>query len=196
LRKLPEVIGKRVNAKDGFTVADQWEETADRRGDKPCLWFTGDEDNNFPARNLSFRQVDQMSNQVANWGLSQGLQKGDTVALFFENRPEFVATWLGMSKIGVITAWINNTIKNTPLVHSIKIANAKMCIFGIELTGEHARPFVCHPRSLLFPLHDFHLPSIRPSVHPCFRPGFCPCFFAFPSFFCPCVRRFSIASSC
>ena len=42
--------------------------------------------------------------------------------------------WLGFAKLGVVTAWINNTIKLTPLVHSIRVSQAKMVVFGAELT--------------------------------------------------------------
>ena len=31
-----------------------------------------------------------------------GVKRGDVIALFMENRPEHVYTWLGLSKIGVL----------------------------------------------------------------------------------------------
>jgi fatty-acyl-CoA synthase len=62
------------------------------------------------------------------------LKRGDTVALFMENRPDFVITWLGLAKVGVRIALVNSTIKKAPLVHSIQIVEAKMVLFGVELT--------------------------------------------------------------
>ena len=38
LAGLAKVLQDRVAAEDGYTVADQWEETADRRGDNMCFW--------------------------------------------------------------------------------------------------------------------------------------------------------------
>jgi acyl-CoA synthetase (AMP-forming)/AMP-acid ligase II len=70
---------------------------------------------------------------MAHFFLSQGLQRGDTVALFMENRPEFVISWLGMTKIGVKVAMINTSIKEKGLVHCIKISGCKMVLFGAEL---------------------------------------------------------------
>src|SRR5436190_802589 len=70
---------------------------------------------------------------MAHFFLSQGLQRGDTVALFMENRPEFVISWLGMTKIGVKVAMINTSIKEKGLVHCIKISGCKMLLFGAEL---------------------------------------------------------------
>jgi len=59
-----------------------------------------------------------------------------------ENRPEFVISWLGMTKIGVKVAMINTSIKEKGLVHCIKISGCKMVLFGAELAEaiEHVYP--------------------------------------------------------
>lgn len=62
--------------------------------------------------------------------MAQGLKRGDTISLLMENRPEYPAIWLGLSKIGVITALINNNLKNDPLSYSINVANSKAVIFS------------------------------------------------------------------
>ena len=63
------------------------------------------------------------------------LKKGDCVALFMENHPENPGIWLGLSKIGVITALVNTNLKNEPLLHSINVAKAKYVIYGSSLTN-------------------------------------------------------------
>lgn len=62
-----------------------------------------------------------------------GLRKGDCVALFMENRPEFVGIWYGLSKLGVITACINTNLKLKVLHHSIEVAKAKVLIYEDDL---------------------------------------------------------------
>ena len=64
---------------------------------------------------------------------SRGYKKGDVVALFVENSPEFFAIWLGLSKLGVVTAWINSNLKLEPLAHSIKVSKAKSTITSPSL---------------------------------------------------------------
>lgn len=61
-------------------------------------------------------------------------QKGDCVAIFMENRPEFIGLWLGLSKIGVISALINTNLKGEPLKHSISSSKALAVIYnqGLE----------------------------------------------------------------
>jgi acyl-coenzyme A synthetase/AMP-(fatty) acid ligase len=61
------------------------------------------------------------------------LKKGDCVALFLENKPEYVATWIGLSKIGVISALINTNLQNQPLLHSIQLAKPKIVLYGSSL---------------------------------------------------------------
>ena len=55
------------------------------------------------------------------------------MALFMENRPEFVICWLGMTKAGIEVALINTSIKQKGLVHCVKISDCKMMLFGTEL---------------------------------------------------------------
>lgn len=56
------------------------------------------------------------------------------VALFMENRTQYVGLWLGMAKIGVEAALINFNLRLEALVHCVAISNAKAVVFGSELT--------------------------------------------------------------
>lgn len=60
-------------------------------------------------------------------------QEGDVVALFMENRSQYVGLWLGMAKIGVEAALINFNLRLEALVHCVTISNAKAVVFGSEL---------------------------------------------------------------
>jgi fatty-acyl-CoA synthase len=46
------------------------------------------------------------------------------VALFMPNRIEYLAVWLGFSKVGVATALINNNLTGSALTHSLAISGA------------------------------------------------------------------------
>jgi len=80
-------------------------------------------------------QVEEYSNKVANVMLERGFKKGDVVGLLMENRPEFVGIWLGMSKVGIVTALINYNQRMVSLLHSIKVANCTCLIYGAELSS-------------------------------------------------------------
>ncbi|XP_060863150.1 long-chain fatty acid transport protein 4-like isoform X1 [Metopolophium dirhodum] len=77
-------------------------------------------------------EVEELSNQIANYFKEQGLKRGDIVALYMESCPEYVCIWLGLSKIGVIVALINNNLRADTLAHSIKVSNCSAVIIGKE----------------------------------------------------------------
>lgn len=79
--------------------------------------------------------MESYSNKIANYFLNElKLKKGDCVALFMENQPEHVGIWLGLSKIGVITALINTNLKSQQLLHSINVAKSKYVIYNSNLS--------------------------------------------------------------
>lgn len=79
--------------------------------------------------------MNEFSNRIANLFQQHGYKKGDIVGLFMENRPEFVATWLGLSKIGVIVPLINTNQRQASLIHSIEIAKCQALIYGESLAS-------------------------------------------------------------
>ncbi len=70
------------------------EETARRYPDKTAI-ILGD-------RRLSFAEVDEAANKVANALLRAGLRKGDRVVMLVSNIPEFVTTYFGIVRTGAI----------------------------------------------------------------------------------------------
>lgn len=50
-----------------------------------------------------------------------------------ENKPEYVGIWLGLSKLGVISALVNTNLKNQQLMHTFENAKPKLVIYSAEL---------------------------------------------------------------
>lgn len=99
------------------TVADELERSVDR--------FSGREAFRFEGRSMTYAEFDALANRFARWALAQGLKRGDKVALFMGNCPEYVAFWFGMTKAGIATALINSHLAGHPLAHCISIADAR-----------------------------------------------------------------------
>ncbi|GAU93368.1 hypothetical protein RvY_05321 [Ramazzottius varieornatus] len=82
----------------------------------------------------TFRDVECYSNQVAHYFSAIGeFAIGETIALYLTSRPEYVALWLGLSKIGCISSLLNSQLRSDPLVHSLNCCHAKAIIIGEEL---------------------------------------------------------------
>jgi len=92
---------------------------------------------------FTWGELDAFAARVAAWALAQGLGRGDVVALSMENRPEYVAIWLGLSRVGVVTALLNTNLTGERLAHCLREADARAWIVGVELLAE-ARSAVAH----------------------------------------------------
>jgi len=84
---------------------------------------------------LSYAGLDARANAYAHWAMREGIRHGSAVALLMENRPDFIAAWLGMFKAGASVALINTNLTGQALAHSIAIAKPKHAIVGDEMRG-------------------------------------------------------------
>ncbi|HLJ85229.1 MAG TPA: AMP-binding protein [Candidatus Angelobacter sp.] len=82
-----------------FNVGDALRRSAARYPQKRAMHFQG--------RDLSYAEMDQLSNQVARLLLSQGIGRGDTVAILAANSPEYAAVFFGCARIGAVLVPIN-----------------------------------------------------------------------------------------
>jgi fatty-acyl-CoA synthase len=117
-------------------ICDDLQAAMEKWRTRPALTFEG--------RTLTYGELDAMANRFASWGRGQNLRRGQTVALFLPNRLEYFACWYGLSKIGVITALINNNLAGLPLAHCLNLSGAGHIIVDAETsaTFEAARPLL------------------------------------------------------
>jgi fatty-acyl-CoA synthase len=82
---------------------------------------------------MSYGQLGFRCNQYSRWGIGRDLNRGDSVALLMSNCAEYLAIWLGLTRIGVVVALVNSQLAGDVLAHSIKIADPKYLIMGADL---------------------------------------------------------------
>lgn len=82
---------------------------------------------------ISWHQLNARANHVAKQLREMGVERGDCVSLFMQNRIEFVACLVGINKLGAIAGLINTNLIRQPLTHCIDLIESKKCIFGEEL---------------------------------------------------------------
>ena len=105
--------------------SDALAEHFQRRPDQPALISE--------SSRMTWGDLDRFANRVANWAIGRGLSRGDVVALLMENRAEYVATWLGLSRAGVVTALLNTNLTGDRLAHCLREAGTAHLIVGSEL---------------------------------------------------------------
>jgi len=127
------VVGTKLAEMRNLTVPKIFSETVAKCPHKVLFYYRDEQ--------WTFQQVEEYSNRVGRLFLEEGYNKGDTVAVFMENRPEFVCTWLGLSKVGVVPALINYNQRAESLHHSISVAGARAIIYSSSLAGPVADIF-------------------------------------------------------
>jgi fatty-acyl-CoA synthase len=124
------------------SVIEEW---AEKSADAPALLFKGE--------CMSYRALAERSNQYTRWALQNDLGKGDTVCLFMPNCPEYMAVWLGITRVGCTVALLNTNLTGPSLAHSIKIVAPKHILATSELLdrltsaladGVHAAKILVH----------------------------------------------------
>ena len=87
MNEMKRCIGQRLY------VSDYFRKTVQKYPNKVAIMF---ED-----RQLIFRELESLSNRIANVLRATGLRHGDTAAVFMENSLEYLPVFLAMSKLGV-----------------------------------------------------------------------------------------------
>ena len=101
------------------------EELAEKFGDAPALLSE--------RERFSYRELGTRSNRYARWALAQGIAKGDTICLLMPNRPEFLALWLGVTRVGGVVALLNTNLTGNSLAHCINVVSPLHIIVDAEL---------------------------------------------------------------
>ncbi|NWG47326.1 MAG: long-chain-acyl-CoA synthetase [Alphaproteobacteria bacterium] len=96
----------------------------------------------FEGRSWTYAELNGLANRYARWAMAKGYRKGDTLALFMENRPEFYAATYGLGRAGIAIAMINSALTGHGFAHCLAVAEAKGVIVDAALAGlfQDARP--------------------------------------------------------
>ena len=79
---------------------------------------------------MTYQSLAASMNQHARWALARGLRKGDVVCLLMANSPEYMAIWLGLSRIGITVALLNTNLTGELLARAIGVAAPRAVVVG------------------------------------------------------------------
>ncbi|MFC0239241.1 long-chain-acyl-CoA synthetase [Rhodopseudomonas telluris] len=82
---------------------------------------------------LSYAELAARIDRYARWAVSIGVAKGDTVSLLMPNRPDYLAAWLGITRVGGVVALINTQLVGASLAHCVDLAQSKHIIVAHDL---------------------------------------------------------------
>ncbi len=87
----------------------------------------------FEGRSYSYREVDLLSNRIANGIQSLGIGKGAHVAFMLDNKPEVILIYFALAKLGVVAVPINTAAKGQLLAYYLDQSDARMLIVDAAL---------------------------------------------------------------
>ena len=85
------------------TLGDQLDRTAARYPDHEAIIYN--------EQRISYKELQQRVNKLAKGLLALGVQKGDKIALWLSNRPEFIYAKFAIAKIGAVMVPLNTRYK-------------------------------------------------------------------------------------
>ena len=115
-----------LNVPDNFNYAyDVVDEYARLEPGKRALVWCDDAEN---ERIFTFADIKRISDQAANFFLSCGIGKGDTVLVILQRRHEYWTTLMALSKIGAVAIPATHMLMKKDLVYRMEKAHVKMVV--------------------------------------------------------------------
>ncbi len=93
---------------------------AAEHGDRPFIFFQD--------RTVSYRELDLLSNRLANGLASLGVGRSSHVALMIENKPEIILLYFALGKLGAVSVPINTAAKGELLGYYLAQSNSEFVI--------------------------------------------------------------------
>jgi long-chain acyl-CoA synthetase len=110
-----------------MSLADMIRSQAQKIGDHIAFTFEG--------RDVTYEELDVVSNRVANALRADGVARGDRVAFLDKNTLELFELVFGAAKIGAVVCPVNWRLAPAEVAHIVNDAHAKVLVVGQELFG-------------------------------------------------------------
>ena len=115
-----DFIMTRNNRINRWVIADMVRRTSYHYPDKTALVFG--------EIRLTYSQLEEQCNQVANALIGLGVKKYDRVAILAHNTHHHVITWLGCAKIGAIYLAVNYLLKDDDIAYCLNHSESTVFI--------------------------------------------------------------------
>ncbi|MCH2184254.1 AMP-binding protein, partial [Myxococcota bacterium] len=81
---------------------------------------------------FTWSELDQHARRYAVFFQTQGVRKGDVVALVMENRPDYLFAVMGLARLGAPASLINHNLVDRALLHALQVCGARSVLVGSE----------------------------------------------------------------
>ncbi|WGH85492.1 AMP-binding protein [Auritidibacter ignavus] len=105
----------------------------------------------FEGRNYTYAELDSLHRRFAGWLSNQGVSRGDRVAVFLGNCPEFVIAFLAVLRLGAVHVPVNPMFAPAELTHELRDSEPKIVLTQESLAHsvDQVQPQLDNPISVL-----------------------------------------------
>ncbi len=128
-----------------ITIGDMLKRQAGRFGDSDALVEP------YLGVRLTYREFDELTDLVARGFMGMGIQKGDNVAIWATNYPEWVISQFATSKMGAVLVTVNTNYKQFELEYLLKQSDSMTLIM---MKGFKDSDYISHIRGLCPELNE------------------------------------------
>src|SRR2546423_563792 len=111
-----------------MNIAQHVERAAKLFPDKPAIIFEGAQ--------LQYADLNSRANRIANALKANGVERGDRVALYLPNIPQFAVCYLAILKAGALAVSINAILKADEVNYIVNDSGAKL-LFTVSESLSH-----------------------------------------------------------
>ncbi|WP_205125690.1 AMP-binding protein [Planococcus salinus] len=127
-KKRPKELPKETEYPFGeILVTEYLSKRAELTPDKACLIYYGTE--------ISFKELDDLSNRFASYLADKGFKKGDRIAVFMSNCPQFLIAFYGILKLGCVHVPVNPMFKEEELQYELTDTQAELVVTTDQLNS-------------------------------------------------------------
>lgn len=103
-----------------IAISEHLREWARRQPDKPACIFYG--------REVSYRELDDLSERFAALLHAHGVRSGDRIAVFLPNCPQFMLAFFGILKLGCVHVPVNPLFREAELAYEFNDTGARIVV--------------------------------------------------------------------
>ncbi|MCJ7596411.1 MAG: AMP-binding protein [Desulfobacterales bacterium] len=119
LKYYPEGVPEEIEVPD-VSVPEAFDQMADKYGSKTALIFYG--------KKISYHELKDLTNRFAAALAALGVSKGDTVAMYLLNCPQYVIAYFGALKAGAKVTPISPVYTSKEVKHQLEDSQAKSIV--------------------------------------------------------------------
>jgi long-chain acyl-CoA synthetase len=94
----------------------------------------------FDERTITYAELNALANRLAHAMDSNGIRRGDRVALYLPNIPEFIVSYLATLKIGALAVSVNPMLKSEELKYILNDCGARLLCTAGDLLPNVRQP--------------------------------------------------------